>query len=117
MKDYKNDNMEICFEAGDLNRLIWKGKSIDRDPSATLKPYLDEVIDGIKGGKLEVDFSPLEYMNSSTVPPIIHMAKKLNESSTKTEIFYNRSSSWQSASFKALETIVLKMDNVSVKGK
>jgi len=117
MKNFKNDNMEIQFESGDLNRLIWTGKSINRDPSEELNPYLDEILEHLKGKKLEVDFSNLEYMNSSTVPPIIYMAKKLNQNNIETDIFYNCSSSWQSASFKALETIVLKMDSIKVKGK
>lgn len=116
MDNYKNDSMEILFESGDLNKLIWKGKSVDRDPASTLKPYLDEMSEKIKGGAIEINFTELEYMNSSTVPPIIQLAKKLNTDGTETKILYNSSSPWQSASFKALETIILRMDNVSIKG-
>lgn len=117
MKNYNNDNMEIAIETGDINKLIWKGKSIDRDPSSTLNPYLSGLMDDLKGKKLEVDFSELEYMNSSTVPPIIELAKNLDKNKIESVISYNSSSSWQAASFKALETIVLKMENVEVKGK
>ena len=61
------------------NKIVmkWLGKSRERDPGAMLYPYFNEIINEIKEGDLTIDFSELEYMNSSTVPPILKLFKLL----------------------------------------
>lgn len=117
MANFKEGNLEIVIEEGSSNKMTWLGNSEDRDPSAFLNPYFDDLISGFKGKDLEIDFIKLEYMNSSTVPPIIQLIKSLNSSAVKTLISYDKDSKWQSASFKALETIARTMDNIEVAGK
>ncbi len=117
MKDFKEGNLEIKIEETDKILMTWIGRSEDRDPSAFLNPYLSEISDAIAGKELEVEFSKLEYMNSSTVPPIIQLIKKLNTVGVTTRIFYDKNSKWQSASFKALETIARSMKCIEVVGK
>ncbi|MCP4137798.1 MAG: DUF1987 domain-containing protein [bacterium] len=118
MSNYKEGNLEILLaEEGAKNILTWTGKSDDRDPSALLNPYFDGLMDKLKGKALDIEFAKLEYMNSSSVPPIIQLIKKLNTNAIKTVISYDKESKWQSASFKALETIVRAMENVEVVGK
>src|SRR5210317_1172390 len=110
MSNYKEGNLEILLEEGNKNVLKWCGKSDERDPSSLLNPYFDKILGSLEGKELEITFSDLEYMNSSTVPPIIQLIKSLNNKSIKTKITYNKDSKWQAASFKALETIVRTMD-------
>ncbi len=117
MADFKEGNLEIKIDSGDPNVMKWVGKSEDRDPSAFLNPYFEDVVETLRGKDLQIEFGLLEYMNSSTVPPIIQLIKNLNNSSIKTTIFYNKESKWQSASFKALETIARTMDFIEVVGK
>jgi len=117
MSNFKEGNLEITLEQNNGNIMKWLGRSDDRDPSALLNPYIDGVIDTLKGKDLEIQFGQLEYMNSSTVPPIIQLIKKLNNSEIKSVITYDKDSKWQAASFKALETIVRTMDFVDVVGK
>jgi len=97
--------------------MTWIGRSEDRDPSAFLNPYFTGIMTDLAGRELEIDFQKLEYMNSSTVPPIIQLIKNLNTNTIKTVIVYDKNSKWQSASFKALETIARTMDNIQVTGK
>jgi hypothetical protein len=117
MSNFKEGNLEITLEESSGNMMKWLGRSDDRDPSALLNPYIDGILEKLKGKDLEVQFNQLEYMNSSTVPPIIQLIKKLNTSEIKSVITYDKDSKWQAASFKALETIVRSMDFVDVVGK
>ena len=97
--------------------MSWLGRSESREPSAVLNPYFAGIAAGIGGKELVVDFTKLEYMNSSTVPPIIQLIKTLNEKNVTTKIYYDKESKWQAASFKALETISGTMKSIEVIGK
>jgi len=50
------------------------------------------------------------------VPPIIQLIKDLEANGIKTFITYNKNAKWQTASFKALETIVRTMKHITVSG-
>jgi hypothetical protein len=112
----KDENLEIKLEEGQKNIITWIGKSEARDPSSVINPYFKDIFGKFKGRDLEIKFEQLKYMNSSTVPPIIQLIKDLEESGIKSTITYDKNSKWQVASFKALETIVRTMENISVKG-
>jgi len=96
--------------------MTWLGQSDSRNPASELNPYLDSLVDELKTAELTIKFNDLEYMNSSTVPPIIQFLKKLNTSEIKTLITYNAESKWQAASFKALETFSGILNYITVKG-
>ena len=118
MKNFKGGSLEINLsKEGNKNLMQWHGQSVDRSPSALLNPYLDGLINDLKGTELIVDFIKLEYMNSSTVPPIIQFLKNIDASGITTTITYDANSKWQAASFKALETLALMMNNITVTGK
>ena len=112
----KDENLEIILEEGKKNILTWVGKSESRDPSSLLNPYFKSIFGKFKGKDLELKFEQLKYMNSSTVPPIIQLIKDLEEHGIRSTITYDNNSKWQAASFKALETIVRTMKNITVKG-
>ncbi|MBN1496590.1 MAG: hypothetical protein JXA07_07465 [Spirochaetes bacterium] len=112
----KDSDLEIILTEGNPNTITWIGKSEARDPSSIINPYFKNIFDKLKGKALEIKFEQLKYMNSSTVPPIIQLIKNLEESGIKSTITYDKDSKWQIASFKALETIVRTMKNISVKG-
>jgi len=112
----KDENLEITFEEGQKNTITWVGKSESRDPSSVINPYFKNIFKKFKGKDLEIKFEQLKYMNSSTVPPIIQLIKNLEEGGIKSTITYDKNSKWQVASFKALETIVRTMSNITVRG-
>jgi len=117
MSNFKEGSLEIIFTEGGKNNITWIGKSEDRDPSAVLNPYLEGLIEKIKGKELEIDFQKLEYMNSSTVPPVIGFIKLLNSENITSVVYYDKNSKWQSASFKALETIACTLKSITIEGK
>ena len=48
-------------------------------------PFFDEIIDKIEGN-FEIVFNDLDYMNSSTIHPLIMFIKNLNDRNIKTAI-------------------------------
>ncbi len=117
MKDFHSDNLQIRIqEEANENIMQWLGKSDEREPSAVLTPYFTEILNDLSGKKIRVEFQNLKYINSSTVPPILFLMKKLSELKIETLITYNQNSSWQSASFKALKTISTNMEHITVEG-
>ncbi len=117
MANLKEGELEITIRGGRKGLITWKGRSESREPSAVLNPYLKKEIEGLSCSELEVDFTKLNYMNSSTVPPIIQMVKNLNTKGISTKVYYDKSLRWQVASFKALETISRSLKNIDVLGK
>ncbi len=118
MESYKGGSLEIvASRTGSTTSLIWKGKSDDRNPSVSLDPYFDGILEVLKGTELTVDFMSLEYMNSSTVPPIIKFCKKLNSNNINAVFKYDASSKWQAATFKAFETFSRMLPHLTIDGK
>ena len=117
MGNLKEGTLEIIVNEGDKIIIEWLGRSENREPSALLNPYFKDIVENASGKEVEVDFTKLEYMNSSTVPPIIHMIKNLDTKGISTKIYYNKDSKWQAASFKALETISNSLNSIEVLGK
>jgi hypothetical protein len=116
MNNFKDGELEIAVKEENSGfYLTWLGKSVNRNPSDTLDPYFAGMIDQLKGKKVSIDFTKFEYMNSSTVSPIINFMKLLEENKIETVIYYNKDLKWQVVSFRALETIVTKYNSVLVK--
>jgi len=118
MEDYNISNLKITIsETEDSLIMIWKGSSDSANPGDDLNPYFQDNVVNFQNKKLMIDFSELEYMNSSTVPPIIKLIGLLNSKNITTTIIYLKDSNWQRTSFKALESIVKSMNNIEVTGK
>ncbi|MCP4347744.1 MAG: hypothetical protein GY795_19755 [Desulfobacterales bacterium] len=116
MENYTYGPLEIVLEQKENEtEMSWRGQSIQSNPGVTLRPYLFSLIDDLIGNNLTIEFSTLEYMNSSTVPPIVHFMKELNSNGIRTTITYDEEIKWQKASFKALEVLSEALDNVTVK--
>lgn len=117
MDHFEHDRLSIQMtKNGGHAVLKWRGQSGDRDPGARLTPYFSGLIPRLQGLELILAFENLEYMNSSTIPPIIGFMKQLDERGIQTRITYDAGSKWQSASFKALKTLAMMMPHIEVRG-
>ena len=117
MENFTSGALQINISVEDNKAFMtWLGQSDSRNPASELNPYLDSLVDELKPTELTIKFNDLEYMNSSTVPPIIQFLKKLNTNEIKTMITYNATSKWQAASFKALETFSGILNFITVQG-
>ncbi|MBF0120152.1 MAG: hypothetical protein HQK79_15060 [Desulfobacterales bacterium] len=102
---------------GNKVTMTWEGESDSRNPMIILTPYFDNLLPELNEKELIIDYTQLKYMNSSTVAPIIQFVKKIDNFQINTIILYDGNSKWQTASFKALQTLSAKMKYITVKGK
>lgn len=110
--------LEIMEGTNDIN-IKWLGKSIDRDPSKFLNPVLKDLLDSANTGKKSVmlDFRGLEYMNSSTITPIVHILAQMGSEVPSVTLLYNKQLRWQDISFSALKIFKVKDSRVEVRGE
>lgn len=94
----------------------WVGRSDERDPAEFLNPYLGKLAGQAGKSAVVVDFRRLEYMNSSTIKPIIRFVQALAANAPKVTVHYNAAQKWQAISFDALRTVFLPLKNVAVVG-
>lgn len=98
----KNEDLILNIEESDHEiRIEWSGKSTERDPSQFLTPLFNDYIETRKN--LVMDFKSLEYMNSSTITPILKVIDRLKARENKLLIIYAKNLKWQHLSFSALE--------------
>ncbi|MDH4199800.1 MAG: DUF1987 domain-containing protein [Spirochaetia bacterium] len=107
MNEYYNDtvNMKdlslVIKESAEDIEIRWTGRSTERDPSLFLTPLFSDILNRQK--KIKMDFKSLEYMNSSTITPILKVLDRLKNSNGAIVIIYDKNQKWQELSFTALE--------------
>ena len=105
-------------ENADSITTSWTGKSIDRNPGQFLNPILVKLIS--KGNethkRIVLDFRKLDYMNSSTITPIIKILERAKRGKMNVTVQYNKLLKWQDLSFSALKIFQTKDKRVEIKG-
>ncbi len=112
-------SLRVVFEEGSDSSLllIWQGRSEERDPADFLNPFLSSIVEKVGNNRLICDFRALEYMNSSTIPPVIRMIKKLHLDGKTVKIVFRRDSLWQNATFRAMRAITDTMQTIEISGE
>ena len=105
-------------ENQDKHTFLWTGKSIDRNPSGFITPIL---VTGLKKGldlnkRVVMDFRKLEYMNSSTITPIIKVLDRAKRGTNQITVIYDKTLKWQELSFSAMEIFQTKDNRIEIKG-
>jgi anti-anti-sigma regulatory factor len=109
--------IELTEGAHELT-LVWTGKSVNRKPSDFITPILLEVIkkSTAENKPVVLDFRHLEYMNSSTITPIIKILERARKGAVQMRLLYRKSLKWQELSFSALQIFATKDGRVEIKG-
>jgi hypothetical protein len=98
-------------------KLTWTGQSVARDPAAVLKPFFEGLTRFAgKMRDLEIDFRGLEYMNSSTLKPILTFVQAANSDYRAVHVRYDGQKNWQRLSFKLLQALAGTWANVKIEG-
>jgi len=95
------------------------GKSNERNPSKFIYPILSNALDQSASNKKDIilDFRELEYMNSSTITPILKILDRAKrEEDCQIAIVYRQSLKWQDLSFSALKIFEAKDNNIKITG-
>jgi hypothetical protein len=113
---------ELTLELSDAPhelRLVWLGKSNDREPGHFLVPVLTEALERARaaGVRLVMDFTGLEYMNSSTFTPVVKALDESRRHNVGVVLEYSLSRKWQALSFSALRTFETLDGRIKVNGK
>jgi hypothetical protein len=109
LADLKAGDLTIEVEKGSMPiRLMWLGKSNDRQPSKILQPYFATALDAASAQRtgLELHFEKLEHFNSSTVTAIIQLVQEARQKGVKLTLAFDPSLKWQRLSFDALRVFV-----------
>ena len=96
----------------------WTGKSVDRNPSKFISPLLVDLLKRSNEAKKQIilDFQKLDYMNSSTITPIIKILERAKKGKVEITVIYNKLLKWQDLSFSALKIFQTKDKRVEIKG-
>jgi anti-anti-sigma regulatory factor len=117
LKTFNHEELIIdVMELEGVITVVWRGVSDSRNPGEQLQPYLTQLTDQLRGRKVTIDFRRFEFMNSSTVAPIIHFVKQLHENNIPATILYDPSIFWQRVNFLCMKTIAQTLNNIQVVG-
>ena len=93
--------------AGGCIRLVWTGKSNDRQPGKVLDPFFSTVLEEAiqKGIGIEMHFERLEHFNSATITSLIGLVQQAHGKGVKLALVFDRALKWQKLSFDALRVL------------
>lgn len=113
---YQTDQLTIeSNRTRDKLVVRWLGRSEARDPGRVLQNVLEAVGNDVCEAKtVEFDFRSLEYMNSSTIHPILKLVQSASAKTNSVRIVYDGSKSWQRLSFMAMGAVLAGLSNVEV---
>ena len=108
------EEMPIIDGAASSIRLLWKGKSNNRNPGEVLAPYFRQLLATASARKVPVElhFEKIEHFNSSTITSIIQLIRDSRERSVRLVLVYNQALKWQKLSFDALRVFVSNKDDL-----
>ena len=94
------------------------GKSVERDPGKMIMPILLNVLKntGEENRHIILNFCQLDYMNSSTITPIIKILERAKRGNNRLTVLYNTSLKWQELSFSALRIFETNDQRIEIKG-
>ena len=105
-------------DENDSITVTWFGKSIMRNPGGFITPILVDVMS--RGSddekRIILDFRKLEYMNSSSITPVIKILERARRGINQVTVLYEKSLRWQYLSFSALEIFETGDRRVEIKG-
>ncbi|MDH4262955.1 MAG: hypothetical protein OEV78_07925 [Spirochaetia bacterium] len=93
----------------------WEGRSTQRDSSVFLMPIFNDLLN--KHKKIILNFKNLEFMNSSTITPILKLMDRIKNTKDEVLIIYAIDLKWQELSFSALEIFKTSDHRVDIIGE
>ena len=118
-ESFVKDLLKIDVEEGNDSIVTeWTGKSVDRNPNKFITPILVNILkkSGDVNKRIVLDFRKLDYMNSSTITPIIKVLERAKRGKVRVTVLYQKALKWQDLSFTALEIFQTRDNRVKIKG-
>ncbi len=118
-KTYASGDLKLEVRSGESAiEVAWLGRSTARDPSSFLGPILTDALRqaGAAGQGVVLDFRRLEYMNSSTITPVIRLLHEAKRGTARVKILFKQTSRWQELSFSALTIFQTDDERIQIRG-
>ncbi|MFH0974895.1 MAG: SiaC family regulatory phosphoprotein [Spirochaetota bacterium] len=98
--------------------IMFSGKSTEREPGHFITPILLESLQYSSkfNKRVVMNFESLEYMNSSTITPLIRILENAKDKTCSISINYKKSKKWQELCFSALKIFETKDRRIQIKG-
>jgi hypothetical protein len=89
-------------------RLVWVGRSTNRDPGKFLHPFFERVLVRARdlNKPVAMHFERLQQFNSSTIAALIQLINVARDRGVPLLVHYDRALKWQTLSFGALERAI-----------
>lgn len=111
---FAHGGLEIVLSrSGNVGTMAWKGSSDSRNPGDFLDSVFRRALEHAQGGELVIDFTALEFMNSSTVSPIIAFLKDSNAKRLQCRVVFS-DVDWQRTHMRCLRAITRVLSYISV---
>jgi hypothetical protein len=83
-----------------------------------MSPILGDALRrAVETGKgIVMDFQKLEYMNSSTITPVIRILHEAKKNGSKVHVIYQKGLKWQELSFSALTIFQTDDGRIQIRG-
>ena len=116
MSEHRLGQLEVTVDeqAEGLLPMRFRGESDASDAAALLRALFDSYFELACERGLILDFTQLEYMNSSTFPPVVELIRRLHERAAPMTILYSKDKAWQRTPFKALSSMAAVYQNLTV---
>jgi len=100
-------------------RLTWSGKSTEREPGRFLVPIFTDVLALATpaGKRIAMDFTAVEYMNSSTFTPIVKLLDEARRAGVSVLLEFDGARKWQALSFSALRAFETPDGRIAVRSR
>lgn len=105
----------VVEEAARPIEMKFFGESDSANVSKELRELFSSYEDLAAQHGLLLDFRELEYMNSSSFPPIVELIRGLHTRKAPVTVLYSQSKAWQRTPFTAISSIASVYDNLTVK--
>lgn len=98
--------LEVRYDSTGVH-VKWLGESKEREPVRFINPVFDSIYKKDSKNPITLDFTNLEYMNSSTVTPVVKLLEHAKKNNRKMIIHYKKGLKWQELSFSALKVFIV----------
>jgi len=113
----KTLTLELTDEGAEV-LVRFAGRSTAREPRLFLQPVFTRMLDASVSQRkpLVLDFRQLEYLNSSTITPVVRLLHEAKSSGGKVIVRYRDDLNWQRLSFSALKVFQGSGEHIVIDG-
>ena len=101
---------------GNEAAIVFSGSSDAPIPGAFVNLVTQQLAPELQDCNVVVDFTAIEFMNSSTIPALIALIKRLNGVCASCRVVYVETG-WQRTHLRCMQAIARSLDRVKVEGR